>query len=336
MYFQYPQAFPPSFPPPFQPPVNPLLQFLPPAAQQHLAAQQLGRTQYNYRTPDGGVPMEGKVPTGSALDPPKQPQPPFFPLTQGMNCVPGAIHPFVFPNGTSGPINFCGAPPAYSQVPQYTPGVPPTAYQCLPVVSGAPPPAYHCTPVGSAEPQPYGIAKPPPPPAQEFYSTKELEPPVRGNRVKGQLPKFDNGMGYIFPEKNCVLHILKHNVLANKSPVPGSDAVQGQGRYQFNIVQEGFTAQTVPCSMTFEELIKQTSCQDRANHHPPYNQPGQGYPENHIGIQELLPVGDGSYVLGIKITMKSYQAKAQIGEIWPDTVGSAGEQKPKIILRLPV
>lgn len=247
---------------------------------------------------------------------------------QGMNCVPGAVHPS-FPNGTSGPINFCGPPPL-------------PAYHCVPAGPAVQPPAYHCTPVGSAAPQVFGGPQqpppPPPPPGHEFHSTKEREAPVRGNRVKGQLAKFDNGMGYIFPEKNACLHILKYNPLAKPyeiQPIPGSDAVQGQGQYRINIAQFGFTAQTVPCSMTFEELIRQIGCQDRANQGD-YSRPDNAYPAHAVGIQELLPVGDGTYVLGVRITLTSYQAKAQIGEIWPDAVGTAGEEKPRIIYRLPV
>lgn len=250
--------------------------------------------------------MDGKVPSGSPFE--------FHsPFAQPGNCVPGAIHPFGLPNLTvATPCPFGSAPPPWACAPApppYCPGPP------VPPIP---------TPIAT----PWKPPRPPPPASHSFGGTnEEAEQPLAGNRIKGQLPTFpDKSTGYLFPKENVTLHLFAQNVISKYA----------SNNNVITITDDKFNVQHAPCNMTFEELIDRIDCRSRANYHPPYNQPGQGYPEHLIGIQELLELGGGQFMLGSKIMLTDPRVKSRIGEIWPDTAGSAGQHKPRYIVRLPV
>lgn len=276
------------------------------------ASDMFGKTRYKYVTLDGGPPMDGAVPSGSPFDPP-QPSQFGFPG----NCVARSMYPFGLPNPFAAPPCPFGAPTA------------PGWYQCTPApppYSSGPPPPPPPVPGPTA---PSWAPPPPPPPASHAFggTNDDAEEPLEGNRVKGQLATFpDRSAGYIFPRRNVTIHLFKDNVISKYPPV--SNIVTTQN--------DKFNVQHAPCDMTFEELIEQINCRKRANWHPPYNTPGHGYPEHLIGVQELLELDRGRFMLGSKIMLTDPQAKSKLGELWSDSAGNAGQGKPRYIVRLPV
>lgn len=265
--------------------------------------------------------MDGKVPSGSALNPPgplAQPAP--LPYSPG-NCVPGADHPFGYPNVMPGPAGCWFGPPV-------APPFPPPP--CPPA-----PPYFAPTPVPAMTP--FDIPRPPDPAlarhSQEFSGTNERKPPLKANRVNGKLARFDNDgtTSYIFPKHNVTLHIFDTNIIHKYAPNTGTGEIRPLGR------DANFNTEVVPDFMTFRELIEALECQDRANKHPPWNR--CGYPEENIGIQEVLPTGRGTFVMGTRLTLKSHEPERldqRIGDTWSSAVGAAGGDKPVYIVRLPV
>ena len=83
--------------------------------------------------------------------------------------------------------------------------------------------------------------------------------------------------------------------------------------------------------MTFEELIDQLDCKVRANTYPPYNEPGRGYPDHLIGVQELLKTGDDEWELGTKVCLGDRNARRKLADLWDDVEGG----EPRWIVRLP-
>lgn len=88
--------------------------------------------------------------------------------------------------------------------------------------------------------------------------------------------------------------------------------------------------------MTVAELIEQLDCKKRANHHPPYNVPGHGYPEHAIGVQELFEIERGRFMCGSNIMLTDPQAQQKLGDVWGPGAGNAGEGKPRYLVRWPV
>ena len=153
---------------------------------------------------------------------------------------------------------------------------------------------------------------------------------MSGNRLNNQLATFpDKSVGYIFPKRNIGLHVFKQNIILKHAP-------HGQTGGVIEVDGDGFTTQYASANMTFEELIEQLDCSSRANKHPPYNQPDNGYPEHLIGIQEVIRLDDTRYQIGARIVLTDYNAKRKLGDLWPTSAGSAGGSEPRYIVRLPV
>lgn len=217
-----------------------------------------------------------------------------------------------------------------------------TAQQPLCPFGGPPPPGPGCwfgspppypAPCSSVPPPPppstsSGIPRPPPPTSQSFAESNDPpEPPLESNSVNGQLATFPNrSVGYIFPKYNVTIHLFVDNILIRNTPVE-------------NIVSAGNAKKQVqhaPCDMTFEELIERLDCKKRANTYAPYNVPGQGYPEDNIGIQELFLLDSGRFMLGSRIMLGSPSARHKLGDLWGTGSGIAGRGQPRYIVRLPV
>lgn len=248
-------------------------------------------------------------------------------------CVSSAMQPFGVSNLSQGfYIQQPGAqPPCYC--PSSAPG--PTPMYC------APQPSKCCTP-RAATPQP-----PPARPSNEFHSTGQRSAPLSANRVQGQLPKFDNGMNYIFPKKNCTLHVFENNIIKKYSPHTGEGEIKPVG------ADLEFQIQTVSCDLTFEELIVELDCVKRANAHEDWQRRG-GFPATHIGFREVLPTGHGTFIIGSGITLRDYtpeqeaqahrdrqmlpehRSKGKLETLWPSSVGSAGGDRPRYIVRVPI
>lgn len=240
------------------------------------------------------------------------------PLGPGI-CVPGARHPYsmysLFPASPACPFGPSGSGPYWFSPSPYMAKPCPTLTSWLP--PPPPPPA-----------APTGPPKPPPPPSHPFGGSDDYpELPVAGNRVKGQLATFpDKSVGYIFPRRNVTIHLFAENVILRHPP---ENNVVTAHHAKFNV-------QHAPCDMNVEELIEQLDCRKRANHHPPYNQPGHGYPEHGIGVQELLEWDRGKFILGDRIMLNDARAKCKLGDLWSEATGNAGEVKPIYLVRLPV
>lgn len=281
-----------------------------------------GKTIYKYTTPDGKPPLDGAVPT---VPPGFQPMNPMMP---GGNCVPGAIHPFGPPNPYAAPL-----PPCPFGLPGWAP--PPAPFFAAPAPP-APPPYYTVAappppPAPPAPPAPPPGPPMPPPPGHPFGSSDEPpEPPMSGNRLNNQLATFpDRSVGYIFSKRNIGLHVFKENIITKHAPGAQAGGV-------LEVDGDRFMTQYASASMTFEELIEQLDCRSRANHYPPYNQPGKGYPEHCIGLQELIRLDDTRYQIGARIVLTDYNAKRKLGDLWPSSAGTAGGSEPRYIVRLPV
>lgn len=280
-----------------------------------------GKVQYKYFTPDGKVPCEGKVPTDKLPDMntlagvPKLSGPPFgFPPFG--NCVPGGLHPFGLPN----PVPGC----AFGFPPPAAPAAP--SWHCFP---GPAAPSPWCPP--SAPAPAWSVPPPPPPPApapaaRDFSvaGSYEQEEPLPGNRVKGELAKIgSSGAGYVFPEDNVTIHLFCENVVRMYPPVNNLITTSGKDK---------FTTQHFPANMTFAVLIRQLGCIKRARAHPGH----ENYPEHLCGIQELIDVGNGRYMLGHKIMLSDPMAQQTADTYWSDSTDTAGQRRPRHIVRWPV
>lgn len=279
-------------------------------------------------------PMGPMPPFGAPMGMPMGPLPVSGPFGTHTEALGKVRYKYCTPDGGP-PLD--GAPPDTMSQPgagPFPPPFPPPPYGAPPCPFGLPPgapPPWCAMPQPQPSPSPWEPPRPPTPPGHAFSSSNQPpQPPVEGNRVKGQLATFpNNSAGYIFPRHNITFHMFNQNVLH---------------KYRDRMVNNSFTidnndtwtAEHAPCSMTIEELILQLDCVKRANHHPPYNQPGRGYPEAEIGIQELIDCGGGRYMLGSKFTLTDNVRFSRIGDIWPAWTGDAGQVKPPYIVRMPV
>ncbi|KAJ4507423.1 hypothetical protein HRR78_004012 [Exophiala dermatitidis] len=284
----------------------------------------VGKTQYHYFTKDGGPPNKGAPPSGppasgagagpgpafglpppySFFPPPPQPPAPsgppsgpfFIPPTSGF---PGAV---CFPGGGGNPPP---PPPPSAGAVWFQPPPPPPA-----------PPA----PAAPAAPAP-----PPPPPdvrgAINHAASQPPEPPVSGNRVKDRLMVVkDTGTGYVASKQNATFHLFTYNVLEKYT-------VNSHG--QFYIPPhacEPFRVMTASCSMPIEELIEQLDCVKDA---PP------NYPRYAIGLAEALDVGNGWFQVGTKFFLDEAHSAMTIKQAWGESVGEAGEARPRYLVRMP-
>lgn len=293
-----------------------------------------GKTRYHYKTLDGGPPLDGRVPTAPLG---------FGGIPSGptMPCLgrPGAggLNPYGMMQST--PL---GPPPAYSAglaghgcTPGYVP-VSPNSSQEGPL----------CVPAGSFRPMAYRVPIPPRPGSTSqglsnssgsgSFATAPArdqgEPPMSGNRVKGQLISLKDGTGVIMPRETAIVHVFTEN-LVNKYP-PKSE--HPNMIYIPPRAKKNFTAQHVPCNMTLQEFILQIDCKKRANTHFPYSQPGQEYPEDLIGFQELVDLDNGWFALGEKICLGDTKAQSKVRELFNTLQGEAGYEKPRYVVRFPV
>ncbi|EXJ92733.1 hypothetical protein A1O3_01285 [Capronia epimyces CBS 606.96] len=284
----------------------------------------IGRTQYHYFTKDGGPPNKGAPPSGppstggpgvlpppySFLPPPQPPAPsapsgPFFiPPSSGF---PGAV---CFPNGGQAPP---GPPPSAGAI-----WIQPTP---APVPAPPPPPPPPAPPAGAPAPPP-----PPTGPADvrgavTHAAAQAPEPPVSGNRVKDRLLVVkDSGTGYVASKQNATFHLFTYNVL---------DKYTVNANGQFYIPPhacEPFRVMTASCSMPIEELIEQLDC---------VNDAPAGYPRYAIGIAETLDVGNGWFQIGTKFFLDEPQSSMTIKQAWGESVGEAGESRPRYLIRMP-
>lgn len=192
---------------------------------------------------------------------------------------------------------------------------------------------------------PWPPTSPPAKPTHEFHSTNERAAPYEANRVNGQLPKFENGMNYIFPTNNCTLHVFENNIIQKYAPNTGEGEIKPIGS------DLDFQVHTVSCDLTFKELIEKLDTVKRAHAHPYWKK--KGYPPEHIGFREMLPTGNGTFIIGSGIMLRDYSVEQEeqdrragrvprqhrsldrLETLWPSTVGSAGGEKPRYIVRVP-
>lgn len=263
------------------------------------ASNKFGETRYKYVTPDGAVPNDGAVPSAS---PHNQPTPGLCGIP-GIYGYPVAAH-FPPPAGT-GLYQYTPSPAPCYRYPHRTQSPAPNLAASFSGPPRPPPPAYHC-----------------------FDRTNDdADEPLTGNRVNGKLATFpDKRAGYIFPRQNMTFHLFIDNVISKYPSFDGAITTRG----------DESKIEEVSCDMTLEELIEQIDCRKRANWHPPYNVPGHGYPEQLIGIQELLKVGDGRFTPGPKFMLTGPLARSKLRQIWPEAVSNTGQGRTIYIVRLPV
>lgn len=285
-----------------------------------------GKTRYHYKTLDGGPPLDGKVPAASLGfgGIPGGPTMPCFGGLGGLGGLgAGGFGAGGFGPGGLGPYGLMQPPPL------------------------GPPPAYSANVAGNDCPPGYVRVPAPPHPRRtsqgptnnngnNSFTTAprrdQNEPPLSGNRVKGQLISLKDGTGVIMPRETAIIHVFTDNLITKHPPKPE----------QPNMIhlpfgaKKTFTAQHVPCNMSLREFILQIDCQKRANTHFPYNQPGRGYPEDLIGVQELVDLGEGWFALGEKVCLADAKARMRVGELFGEAQGEAGGEKPRYIVRFPV
>lgn len=146
----------------------------------------------------------------------------------------------------------------------------------------------------------------------------EQEEPLRGNRVKGQLIKIgDSGIGYIAPKDHVIIHVFWQNIVRLHPAVDNVISTSGADR---------FTPYLVPANMQFQELIEQLDTVVRGRHHI------KDYPEEHCGVQELIDMGNGRFLLGQKIMMHDSMARHTPRSLWP---GSIDHSEPRHLVRWP-
>lgn len=267
---------------------------------------------YKYRTRDGSVPNEGKVPTDqmpsfNTLAGVPNVSPPQFPHIGLGNCVLGVLF-YGNSNVTTG-YNF-GCPQSGSfpqnswlcfQYP--TPPAPPVpaswqrwaASQALP-----PPPMPHpCPPC------------PPPPPPPEVLTSPHGQ--VYGNiEVIG-----GRGKGYISQGDTLDFYLFDKNVVRMYPQVDDVLTVANLKKQELRRVHR---------RATWGELIEAVECKNRVlKYHPTY-------PDNLVGVQELIPLAGerGRFRLGSKIMLSDPQVYEEIGDIW-----HAGSTQPRWLVRWP-
>jgi len=147
------------------------------------------------------------------------------------------------------------------------------------------------------------------------------EPPVSGNRVKDRLVVVkDSGTGYVASKQNATFHLFTYNIL-DKYAVNANNQL-----YIPPYAGEPFRVMTVSCSMPIEELIEQLDCLKDAP---------QGYPRYAIGVAEALDVGNGWFQIGTKFHLDEARSALTIKQVWGESVGEAGESRPRYLIRLP-
>ena len=268
----------------------------------------IGKTVYHYWTKGGGPPNDGKPPSTdpSPAPPPYAPFPPF-----GLQPAPAAAQPgpyFMppgqgFPNGAICiPNNSAQAPPPQPATPYWYPPPPP-----------APP----------APAAPSWQPPPPPPTVAQTYggaTAKAPEPPVSGNRVKGNLLKDSGGHGHIASKNNATFHLFTENILNKYTCNANQQLFIPPG------AQEAFRVMTAAYYMPIEEFIEQLDCIKIA-------QPGL-HP-SYIGIAELFDLGHGWFQKGSELKLDDPRAKLTIKEVFGNSIGEAAESRPKWLVRVP-
>ncbi|KAK4943296.1 hypothetical protein LTR10_017139 [Elasticomyces elasticus] len=258
-----------------------------------------GKTAYHYFTKDGGPPNKGAPPSGSSSSQGQTMPPPyqFMPPSCGPpSSQPG---PIFIPPSSGFPGAVCcpnGGPPQPPQPPSWFPPPPPP------------------TPGGSGG---FNFGG-----AVAHAAAQKPEPPVSGNRVKDRLlvVKDSGGTGYVVPKHNATFHLFTHNIL-EKYTVNHNNQL-----YIPPNACEPFRVMTAACSMPIEELIEQLDCIKDA---PP------GYPRYAIGIAEAFDCGNGWFQIGTKIHLDETMASMTIKELWGESIGEAGESRPRYLVRLP-
>lgn len=130
----------------------------------------------------------------------------------------------------------------------------------------------------------------------------------------------DSGTGYVVPKHNATFHLFTYNIL-DKYPVNANNQL-----YIPLNACEPFRVMTVSCSMPIEELIEQLDCIKDAP---------QGYPRYAIGIAEALDVGNGWFQVGSKFHLDEEKSAMTIKQLWGESVGEAGESRPRYLIRMP-
>lgn len=153
-------------------------------------------------------------------------------------------------------------------------------------------------------------------------------------------------MNFIFPDRICTLHVFENNIIQKYAPNTCQGEIKPVGK------DLDFQVHNVSCDFTFRELIKKLDTVRRANTHRYFTH--SSCPEEKIGLVELLPTGHGTFVIGTGIMLRDYtieqeneerregriarshRSKDTLETLWPSSVGSAGEEKPRYIVRVPI
>jgi hypothetical protein len=158
---------------------------------------------YQYHTPDGGPPNNGKPPTPAGAGPP----PPYSPFPFCTNPpAPGVGFPFcAAPPNAPGPFAFCAPQP---------PAPNPNTFCCT-TGPPAPPGGMMCWPTSRPPEAPKPLiltaAAPPAPPSRGLTVAGRASaphPPDPGNRVNNRVVKADDGTGVLCAEEMTTFHVL--------------------------------------------------------------------------------------------------------------------------------
>ncbi|MCJ1371164.1 hypothetical protein MMC20_002379 [Loxospora ochrophaea] len=187
------------------------------------------------------------------------------------------------------------SPPPYTQqpAPSSAPAPAPAPTNNFPSV---PRPDYGYMPLDQPAWRPLQPA--PPQRAPAAAPTPVVRPLPPGAKLNGKVPDFHEPLGYIFPEKHTIMHVVCNNVK------PWTE----RG------LRVDFSAHRVPTLMTVKELIRQLGISGNA--------------DNRLGITECVETGDGGWrELGTYLLSEERSTRT-IGSLgWNE---SHGKDKPPV------